>query len=147
MGNGRDTNTEDARGNKNQLKLKEIVAGEPVSRIVVLVLQINNLRGINERFVFCDLWRTAFLTEENTSDMFLSWWPGTVGTKLAIELSPQNHEVPALVLRGCPTHRVWHHISGKRTSKPTRFCSVRQSHDREPDDIWHTQTLRSLSRS
>lgn len=46
---------------------------QPVCRILISDAQINNLRGINERFSFRDLWRTVFLTEENTSDMLLTW--------------------------------------------------------------------------
>jgi hypothetical protein len=50
----------------------ETLAGESVSRILISDLQTHNLRRINERFSFCALWRRVFLTEEKTSDMFLS---------------------------------------------------------------------------
>jgi hypothetical protein len=47
-------------------------ASESVSRIWISDLQTHNLRRINERFVFCDLWRRFFLMEVKTSDMFLA---------------------------------------------------------------------------
>jgi hypothetical protein len=47
-------------------------AGESVSRIWISGLQMHNLRRINERFSFYDLWRRVFLTEDKTSDMFLA---------------------------------------------------------------------------
>jgi hypothetical protein len=51
----------------------EKLAGEPISRISFLDLQMHNLRRINERISLCDLWRRVFLTEVKTSDMFLAW--------------------------------------------------------------------------
>jgi hypothetical protein len=56
---------------KKPLTITEL-AGESVSRIWSLDLQMHNLRRINERISLCDLWRRVFLLEANFSDMFLS---------------------------------------------------------------------------
>jgi hypothetical protein len=61
-----------AAGGDGRRRQKNL-AGESVSRIWISDLQMHNLRRINERFSFCDLWRQVFLTEVKTSDMFLTW--------------------------------------------------------------------------